>query len=104
RRFLSIQTTSQKSVSNFLFVSNALLSCLKAIILAAGKGTRLRPLTFMRQKPMTPVGSEPAIFYLVSHLSKEGFDDIVVIVGGSLKHHIMDYLGDGSRFGLHINY
>jgi NDP-sugar pyrophosphorylase family protein len=86
------------------YLINRVIDNVKALILAAGEGTRLRPLTFMRQKPMTPVGSEPAIFYLVSHLSKEGFDDIVVIVGGALKQHIMDYLGDGSKFGVHITY
>ena len=77
---------------------------MRAVILAAGEGTRLRPLTFMRQKPMTPVGNEPSIFYLLSHLAREGFDDIVVIVGGPLKQHLMDYVGDGSRFGVKITY
>ncbi len=77
---------------------------MKALILAAGEGTRLRPLTFTRQKPMTPVGPEPSIFYLVSHLAKEGFNDIVVIVGGPMKQHLMDYLGDGVRFGVKISY
>jgi mannose-1-phosphate guanylyltransferase / phosphomannomutase len=77
---------------------------LKALILAAGEGTRLRPLTFLRQKPMIPVGPEPSIFYLISHLAEEGFDDIVMVVGGSLKQHLIDYLGDGSRLGVHITY
>jgi mannose-1-phosphate guanylyltransferase/phosphomannomutase len=53
---------------------------------------------------MIPVGPEPSIFYLISHLAEEGFDDIVVVVGGSLKQHLMDYLGNGSRLGVRITY
>jgi NDP-sugar pyrophosphorylase family protein len=77
---------------------------LKALVLAAGEGTRLRPLTFIRQKPMTPVGVEPEIFYLLSHLAKEGFDEIIIVIGGPLKQQIIDYLGDGSRLGVRITY
>jgi len=76
----------------------------KAVVLAAGEGTRLRPLTFTRPKPLIPLGPNPSIYYLLSHLSREGFDDIVMVVGGPLKGQIMDYLGDGSRLGLRITY
>jgi NDP-sugar pyrophosphorylase family protein len=77
---------------------------MKAVILAAGEGTRLRPLTFVRPKPLIPLGAKPSIHYLLSHLSEEGFDDIVVVVGGPLKGQLMDYLGDGSKLGLRITY
>jgi NDP-sugar pyrophosphorylase family protein len=77
---------------------------MKAVVLAAGEGTRLRPLTFVRPKPLIPLGSKPSIHYLLSHLSQEGFDDIVMVVGGPLKSQVMDYLGDGSKLGLRIAY
>jgi mannose-1-phosphate guanylyltransferase len=77
---------------------------MKTVILAAGEGTRLRPLTFVRPKPLMPLGPNPAIHYLLSHLSREGFDDVVVVVGGPLKDQVMDYLGDGSKLGVRITY
>jgi NDP-sugar pyrophosphorylase family protein len=76
----------------------------KAVVLAAGEGTRLRPLTFTRPKPMVPLGPEPSIYYVLMRLAREGFDEIVIVVRGSLKNEIMDYLGDGSEIGLRITY
>lgn len=73
------------------------------MILAGGEGTRLRPLTLTRPKPMLPLGSRPVIDYLVSHLSKTGFDEIFITLN-YLKEQMMHYLGDGSRFGVKINY
>lgn len=63
----------------------------------------MRPLTFTRPKPMLPLGPNPIIYYVLSHLSKHGFNDIVMIVG-YLKDQLMGYLGDGSRFGVRITY
>ncbi len=77
---------------------------MKAVVLAAGEGIRLRPLTFTRPKSLLPLGTEPSIFYLLSHLCREGFDDVVVVVGGSHKSQVMGYLGDGSKLGLRITY
>jgi NDP-sugar pyrophosphorylase family protein len=76
---------------------------MKAVVLAAGEGTRLRPLTFLSPKPMIPLGPEPAIHYLLSQLSREGFDEIVMVLG-YMGNQIMDYLGDGSKLGLRISY
>lgn len=76
---------------------------LKAVVVAGGEGTRLRPLTFTRPKPMLPLGPDPIIYYVLSHLSRHGFNDIVLIVG-YLKDQLMGYLGDGSRFGVRITY
>jgi len=75
----------------------------KAIVLAAGEGMRLRPLTFVRPKPMTPVGPEPTIHYLLSKLSQEGFNEIVMMTG-YLRDQIMGYLGDGSNLGVRLTY
>ena len=77
---------------------------MKAVVLAAGEGTRLRPLTFTRPKPMIPLGPEPSIHYVLSRLAQEGFDEIVTVVRGPQKDQIMDYLGDGSDSGVKITY
>src|SRR5450759_1449680 len=53
---------------------------------------------------MIPLGPEPSIYYVLSRLAREGFDEIVVVVSGSLKNQIMEYLGDGSGLGLRITY
>ena len=75
----------------------------KVVILAGGEGTRLRPLTFTHPKPMVPIAREPVIHYLLTHLSKQGFTEVVMIVG-YLRNQIMSYVGDGSRWGLRVNY
>lgn len=76
---------------------------MKAVVLAGGEGTRLRPLTLNRPKPMIPVGPEPAIYYLLAQLLREGFKEIVMVTG-YLRDQIMEYLGDGSKLGLRITY
>ena len=63
----------------------------------------MRPLTFTRPKPMLPVGPMPSLHYLLRHLSDQGFKEVLVVVG-YLKDQIMGYLGDGSKFGVHVTY
>ena len=53
---------------------------------------------------MIPLGPEPSIYHVLSRLSREGFDEIVIVVLGSLKNQIMEYLGDGSELGVRITY
>ena len=74
-----------------------------AVVLAGGEGTRMRPLTFTRPKPMLPVGPLPSIHFLVQHLSDQGFKDIIIVVG-YLKDQIMGYVGNGERFGARVSY
>ena len=76
---------------------------MKAVVLAGGEGTRLRPLTFTRPKPMLPLGPNPIIHYVLSHLAKSGFRDIIIIPG-YLKDQVMGYVGDGSSFGATVAY
>ncbi|WP_213881724.1 N-acetylmuramate alpha-1-phosphate uridylyltransferase MurU [Pseudomonas sp. dw_358] len=76
---------------------------MKAMILAAGKGERMRPLTLHTPKPMLPVGGSPLIEYHLRALAAAGFHE-VVINHAWLGRQIEDGLGDGSRFGLHIQY
>ena len=76
---------------------------MKAIILAAGEGTRLRPLTRDKPKPMLPLGGQPLIGRLVALLREHGVTDIAV----NLHHRpeaIRAYLGDGSSFGVRVTY
>jgi len=76
---------------------------MKACIMCGGTGTRLRPLTFKRPKPMIPISNKPSVLHLVEHLSKEGFNDIVITLGYR-GEDIEEDLGDGSMYGVHIDY
>jgi len=75
----------------------------KAVILAGGEGTRLRPLTSNQPKPMIPLVNRPMLEHIVTLLSRHGFDDIVVTVA-YLGNQIRDYFGDGSDFGVRMRY
>jgi MurNAc alpha-1-phosphate uridylyltransferase len=76
---------------------------MKAMILAAGKGERLRPLTLHTPKPLVRVGGVPLIEYHVRALAAAGIADLV-INHAWLGQQIEDYLGDGARFGVRIVY
>lgn len=76
---------------------------MKAMILAAGKGERLRPLTLHTPKPLVRAGGVPLIEYHLRALAAAGFTE-VVINHAWLGQQIEDHLGDGSRFGLSIAY
>jgi mannose-1-phosphate guanylyltransferase len=71
--------------------------------MCGGEGTRLRPLTFARPKPSIPILNKPSVVHLIEHLSKEGFNDIVITVG-YMAEIIEEQLGDGRIFGVHIDY
>jgi NDP-sugar pyrophosphorylase family protein len=76
---------------------------MKAVILAGGEGTRLRPLTSNTPKPMMPLANKPMMEHIVSLLALHGFDEIVVTVA-FLANQIRDYFGDGSDFGVTMRY
>jgi len=76
---------------------------MKAMILAAGKGERLRPLTLHTPKPLVRAGGVPLIEYQLQALHKAGFDQLV-INHAWLGQQIEDHLGDGSTFGVNIRY
>ncbi|MBI6577567.1 N-acetylmuramate alpha-1-phosphate uridylyltransferase MurU [Pseudomonas viridiflava] len=76
---------------------------MKAMILAAGKGERMRPLTLHTPKPLVRVGGVPLIEYHLNALREAGFHDLV-INHAWLGQQIEDWLGDGQRFGLNIRY
>jgi NDP-mannose synthase len=77
---------------------------LRAIILAGGKGTRLRPYTTLIPKPLVPLGGQYSILeIIIKQLSNAGFNHITIAVN-HLSHLIMSYFGDGSRLGVTIDY
>lgn len=76
---------------------------MKAMVLAAGKGERMRPLTLHTPKPLIPVGGVPLIEHHLRALGEAGFGD-VVINHAWLGEQIEAHLGDGQRFGLRLHY
>ena len=76
---------------------------MKAVIMAGGEGSRLRPLTSNMPKPMLPLLNAPMMEHIVTLLKKHGFDDIVVTVA-FMANVIRTYFGDGSEFGVRMVY
>ena len=76
---------------------------MKAMILAAGKGTRVRPITHTIPKPMIPILQKPVMEFLVELLRQHGFDQIMVNVS-HLADVIENYFRDGQKFGVQIAY
>lgn len=76
---------------------------MKAIVLAAGEGSRLKPFTATRPKVMIPVGNKPILEYVVNALQESGIIDIILVVGYK-REKIMDYFADGHKWGVNITY
>jgi len=76
---------------------------MKAMILAAGKGTRVRPITHTTPKPMIPILQKPVMEFLLELLRQHGFNEIMVNVS-HLAEEIESYFRDGQRFGVQIAY
>ena len=76
---------------------------MRAMILAAGLGTRLRPLTYVMPKPVAPVLNRPIVARIAELLARHGFSQVVTNVS-YLPEQIRGVLGDGSAFGLEITY
>jgi mannose-1-phosphate guanylyltransferase / phosphomannomutase len=76
---------------------------MKAVIMAGGEGTRLRPLTSNQPKPMLPMANIPMMEHVVNLLRQHGFEDIVVTVA-FMANAIGTYFGDGSEFGVRMVY
>lgn len=77
---------------------------MKGIVLAAGKGTRLYPMTKPVCKPLLPVYDKPLIYYPIAILMQAGISDIMVIVPPDETNTFEALLGDGSQFGVKITY
>src|SRR3954451_550209 len=75
----------------------------KAVVMAGGEGTRLRPLTSNQPKPMVPIVGKPGMEHILELLSSHGFDEIIVTVA-FMPQAIRSYFGDGTGLGLSIQY
>lgn len=76
---------------------------MQAIILAGGKGTRLKPYTTIFPKPLVPVGDFPILEIIIRQLKKYGFNEIIISTG-HLAELIEAYFGEGTRWGVDIEY
>ena len=76
---------------------------MRAVVMAGGEGTRLRPLTSNQPKPMVPVAGKPCMEYILELLGRHGIDESVVTLA-FLPRIIRDYFGDGSSLGVDIHY
>jgi glucose-1-phosphate thymidylyltransferase len=76
---------------------------MKAIILCAGRGTRLRPLTFSNAKHLIPIANKPVMFYGLESIIEAGITEVGVIVSEN-RSEFVRVLGDGERWGIHISY
>jgi UDP-N-acetylglucosamine diphosphorylase/glucosamine-1-phosphate N-acetyltransferase len=74
-----------------------------AVILAAGEGSRMRPLTYTRPKVMLPIANKPILEHLIIEVVNAGISDFIFIVGYH-DEQVRDYFGDGGKWGIRIEY
>ena len=77
-------------------------AAMKAVVMAGGEGTRLRPLTSNQPKPMVPIVGKPCMEHILELLKQHGMEDVIVTVA-FLPQAIRSYFGDGSSLGMDIS-
>ena len=77
---------------------------MKGIILHAGHGTRLRPLTHTGPKQLLPIANKPMSEYCLKSIKETGITDIAIIIGGLGSNKVKEYYGNGEKFGVNITY
>jgi glucose-1-phosphate thymidylyltransferase len=80
------------------------MNSLKGLILAGGKGTRLRPITHTSAKQLVPVANKPVLFYGIEAIAAAGIEEVGIIIAPETGEEIRKAAGDGSRFGVHVTY
>ncbi|MER7498381.1 glucose-1-phosphate thymidylyltransferase [Streptomyces pharetrae] len=76
---------------------------MKALVLAGGSGTRLRPITHTSPKQLVPVANKPVLYYVLEDIAAAGLTEVGIVVGETADE-IQDAVGDGSKFGLRVTY
>lgn len=76
---------------------------MKAVILAGGRGTRLRPFTTIFPKPLVPIGDMPILEIVLRQLQRHGVEDVTILTG-HLAYLLEGYFGDGAKVGISIDY
>ena len=77
---------------------------MKGIILHAGHGTRLRPLTHTGPKQLLPIGNKPMSEYCIKSLSDSGITEIAIVIGGIGSNKVKEYYGNGEKFNVKFSY
>ncbi len=77
---------------------------MKGLILAAGRGTRLFPMTLPVCKPLLPVYDKPMLYYPLSLLISAGISEVMIVVPPGRRNDFVELLGDGGKFGIRITY
>ena len=77
---------------------------MKGILLHAGHGTRLRPLTHTGPKQLLPIANKPMSEYCIESMKNAGVEEIAIIIGGIGSQKVKEYYGNGEKFGVKITY
>ena len=76
---------------------------MKAVVMAGGEGSRLRPLTVGRPKPMVPIGNKAVIGHILDLLKSHGITEVIITLR-YMASAIQDFLDDGSAYGVKLTY